>query len=189
MIKRASLRVVCLLAVVFAGANVGLGCTVEQADDSGGECNSDSDCKGDRVCSDGSCVDPSSSEGGSSSTGESCSGDEQKCDGEALLSCESGEFVEETCDDICEGYGFEGDGCDSSKCQCGDTTNARCANALSAFCFCAGEAGAPCTDEQATNLYVGCHQDDPEIGAMVDCFENYIDGNVVDCTTAANVCL
>lgn len=189
MIHQASWRVLWLLAIVCGAASIGSGCTVEQADDSGGECDSDSDCKGDRICADGSCVDPGSSEGGSSSTGESCSGDERTCEGERLLSCESGEQISESCDDVCDAYGFAGDGCDGNQCQCGDTEDARCANALGAFCFCAKEAGVPCTDEQATDLYVSCHQGDPEINAMVDCFDNYIDGNVVDCNSAASACL
>jgi hypothetical protein len=68
-----------MIKMTFAGALCAFGLAVvacgggssEDSEDDGNsdECSSDSDCKGDRVCSDGDCVDPPSPNGGNGAGG------------------------------------------------------------------------------------------------------------------------
>jgi len=96
-----------MMKETLAGALVAFGVMVaacagggseDSADGNTGECSSDSDCKGDRVCSDGECVEAPSPNGGSSSSGPpppSCADIGESC------------ASEECCNDggICVNYG------------------------------------------------------------------------------------
>jgi hypothetical protein len=171
-------------------------CTTVEGDGSGDgggngdECETDGDCNGDDVCDDGECVDPNPATTSGGPGPESCSGEELQCGGgDVLKACEDGEFVDYTCTDVCDYFGFFSDGCSADQCQCGDTNDPECLDGMSGFCACAEGAGSPCTDEDANALYGACHQDDPDVAPMLKCFENYVSGGSIDCSAAANACL
>ena len=102
-------------------------------DDDGGGCQADVDCKGERVCSDGECIDP----GGAScdAVGEAC--DASSCCGAALCAQYSGEASSFTvCEAICV---LDGE-CPSGCClPLGDSGSSTCAPAE----LCMGGGGSP----------------------------------------------
>jgi hypothetical protein len=112
-----------LLALALVGVVCAGGCSSPAIADDDGEssqCDKDADCKGDRICSDGECVDPEpdSKPGASSSGGSGGSG----------MCLDAGEVcsVNGDCCSFLEGDGFCVD--DGSAARCADAcfTNSDC---------------------------------------------------------------
>jgi len=68
---------------------------------------------------------------------------------------------------------------------CDGLTNDACNVGTSALCTCA----ETCTNEDAFNTYVNCHQDNDGANAVVTCYGSFVDSsNTVDCGAAADSC-
>ncbi len=151
MIKHAVAGALCAFGIVVVACAGGGGEDTE--DGNSEECSSDSDCKGDRVCSDGSCVDQPSPNGGSTSSspppaecsevGESCASTGCCTDGNALC-VDYGASVGTLCGAKCE-YGNE---CESGCCGGLKDGGGVC----SPYDYC--EWGVPCTDDDHCNSNV-----------------------------------
>ena len=193
--------------IVFVGALGSVSGCPESEDDTEAfvGCRSDVDCKGERICSGGMCVDDSAEpstepspgsnpfdpdpEGPDSgepdvdlpgSSGGACTGNETMCSGPNSVGlCVEGTFETVSCTDFCGYYGFASDGCSGDFCTCGEPLDAQCMNGTSAVCACVDG----CENEAALNLYVACYMGDaPE----VRCAAGHLSGNSVDCQGVAS---
>lgn len=158
------------------------GCVVEEvSDDDDDDDDEDDD-------DDGGGLSPGGGNG--SRQGQSCTGEEVSCAGADTIDvCESGTFQSYSCGEACSYAGFGSNGCGRDMCQCGEPTNAQCANGVIGFCACIEWAGAgACTDNELSGWYTACHQGDPELNPMMMCFSNYVSNGSIDCVAAAEAC-
>lgn len=129
-----------------------LGCALVSAfaaceTEDGGGCDSDSDCKGDRVCDDGECVSDSGSGAAGGGTGGS-----------------GGAYDCSACDEI----GFD---CDAGECTY--PLLPECYDGAAFICVC--NAPPDCTDQEVLDIYLACYNGrDPDgviycYGQQADC--------------------
>lgn len=180
--------------VPLALAGLG-GCSSSKgADDGGSECDSDADCKGDRICEEGACVnpEPSSSEGsgasgpggnGSGAAPDSCSDAGESCASESC--CEDNSCVDFDEGDYCAAHCGQGSDCVSGCCAPLEGGGSVCAPAN--YCG-SGPGGKPLgmacgsDSECASNDCIGwCTQ---PCSASSDCGGGYCVTNEAD----QNVC-
>jgi hypothetical protein len=107
-------------------------CTNQTApDDDDGGCQSDSDCKGDRLCVENECVNPDEVQ--CAPVGSTC--DATGCCGDALCAQYSGDSVSTVCEALCT---IDAE-CDDGCClPLGDSGQSTCAPAS----YCGGEGGS-----------------------------------------------
>jgi len=107
--------------------------------------------------------------------------------------CVDGALETRTCLEACEEVlGFEVGPCDGPDgCACGDVLDEECAMGVNALCACAEGTEAPCTQDEAVDLYIGCFQNDPpEYAAALRCLVDYVDeeAETVDCEAGLDAC-
>lgn len=183
MTMRRSLPVLLAVLLLASGA---YGC--------GGECATDSDCKGERVCEEGACVDaPGGGGGGAASGDDSCRwANDGACDdpgackaGTDRSDCAGGATPQD-CRAVCREAGFAIGAADGQSCSCDEPMDADCALGAEAICFCNESVGDPCSSDLQLGLYVNCYSDQNGARPFVLCVGGYVDSNYqIDCDAAA----
>ncbi|HEY3496290.1 MAG TPA: hypothetical protein VGK73_16435, partial [Polyangiaceae bacterium] len=106
---------------------------------------------------------------------------------EEMTLCIEGVNETYTCVEFCEEIvGFATGPCEAGDgCTCGAPLDEDCATGVNALCACSEDTDAPCTDEDALSLYVGCFNNNPpEYADALRCLVDYVDleAMMVDCS-------
>lgn len=135
------------------------------------------------------------SSSGSSSTGTAVEACEEEgnhlCQDGVLDTCERGEVVSQSCDDLCAQTGFLTTGCaDINGCGCDGYADANCETITEKFCNCYAMFGSPCDASFELNVYGWCF--DPTINEsshdIIVCFGEFPTDTLDECNAASDVC-
>lgn len=183
------------LAVLLVMA-VGNACSVDDANDDPGPCQSDYDCPGSDVCVTGTCVAAPACE----LEGASCDVNGDCCEFDGSGDVGSGICVDDGRDQTCTSICREGDDCSSGCCvalteaddygACADRSVCEsqiCAIGVAFLCNCVAEV-EPCTDAEIEGFLASCEDPGSELAESLQCIAVWAPGSLDECIDALESC-